>query len=234
MANLDSHLAWISAAETIRRGRPAFDNVQGSRFFEHKDADRGANLAFTRRMRARGTNSYARFPEAVDWARSATVLDVGGGDGYMLHRVLEHAPHLRGVLFDRPATVNLTAERPATEVAGRLSAVGGDFFQRLPVDADTHMLCSVLHDWTDDECRIILANSRAALECDGRLLVLELVVPDDDQWHPSMWSDLGMMVLTGGKERSAEDFRSLLADAGYELMAVHAIPDSDFSVLEAR
>jgi hypothetical protein len=233
MANLDSHLAWISAADTIRHGHPSFDDALGGRFFEHKDNDRAANLAFVRRMRARGTNSYARFPEAVDWTCSSTVLDIGGGDGYLIDRVLSHAPHLTGILFDRPATVELTAERPTTH-AGRLSLVSGDFFQKLPAGADTHMLCSVLHDWSDDECRTILTNSRAALDRGGRLLVLEMVVPDDNRWHPSMWSDLGMMVLTGGRERGIEDFRSLLADAGYELAAVHEIPDSDFHVLEAR
>lgn len=233
MANLDSHLAWISASDTIRHGHPSFNDALGSRFFEHKDSDRSANLAFVRRMRARGTNSYARFPEAVDWTRSSTVLDIGGGDGYLMDRVLSHAPHLTGILFDRPVTLELVAGEP-TDHAGRLSFVGGDFFQKLPTGADTHMLCSVLHDWSDDECRTILANSRAALDCGGRLLVLEMVVPDDDQWHPSMWSDLGMMVLTGGRERGVEDFRSLLTDTGYELVGVHPIPDSDFSVLEAR
>jgi hypothetical protein len=230
LLNLDSHLAWISAADAIRAGTPSFDEALGARFFQHKDDDQAANRAFLDRMRARACASYPRFPEAVDWSATRTVMDIGGGDGYLLGQVLAHAGHLRGVLFDRQATVDLVAAAQPERVEVR----SGDFFKEVPAGADTHLLCSVLHDWTDEQCRAILRNSRKALAPAGRLLVLEMLIPEDGAWHPSVWSDLGMMVLTGGRERGAAEFRALLGDAGYELAAVHPIPDSAFHVLECR
>jgi hypothetical protein len=53
-----------------------------------------------------------------------------------------------------------------------------------------------------------------------------MVVPDDDRWHPAKWSDLSMMVLTGGRERTMSEFDSLLACAGYEMTSTTPIPGS--------
>jgi SAM-dependent methyltransferase len=233
--NVDSQLAWLRGLETVRAGRPAFDRALGDRFFAHKDGDADANRSFLHRMRERAGRLYPRFATATDWRQCGTVMDVGGGDGYQLERILRHAPHLDGVLFDRPAVVE--AVRQAGNLApfgDRYRLAGGDFFAALTEGADTHLLCSVLHDWTDDEAVAILRNSRSALLPGGRLMVVEMLVPPGDRWHPSKWSDLGMMVLTGGRERTATEFEELLGRADFTLSAVRAVPDSPFSVLEAK
>jgi hypothetical protein len=103
----------------------------------------------------------------------------------------------------------------------------------LPGGADTHLMCSVLHDWTDEQAALILTNSRRALADGGRLLIVEMVVPEDDDWHASKWSDLGMMVLTGGRERTADEFARLLRSAGYALDSVRAIAGSPLRLLQA-
>lgn len=231
LMNTDSHLAWLRGMDTLRTGRPAYQDQHGE-FFAHKDADEAANLLFLRRMRERATQLYRRFVTATDWTDRRMVTDIGGGDGYLLEQILRHAPHLAGVLFDRPAVVDVVRAAGTFDgYACRLEP--GDFFAGIPGGADTHLLCSVLHDWTDEQCVTILRNSQCSLEPGGRLMILEMLLPNDGSWHPSTWSDLGMMVLNGGRERSADEFEALLTKAGFTMPTVRAIPESPFSVVEA-
>jgi hypothetical protein len=229
IGNLESQSAWIEGAKTIRSGKAAFADAHGASFFAHKEQDGDANHDFTQRMRERAGRCYANVAELVDWSTSTVVLDIGGSDGFLLHRILTAAAHLRGVLFDRPS---VAAPAPAG-LNGRWQCVAGDFFERVPPGADTHLLGSVLHDWDDDLATTILRNSRAALTPGGRLLMVEMVVPTTGEWHASKWSDVGMMILTGGRERTEPEFRALLARVGYVLTAVTPVPGSAFSVLEA-
>jgi hypothetical protein len=229
--NTDSHIAWLRGVDTLRTGRPAYQDQHGE-FFAHKDADEAANFLFLSRMRERGARLYRRFVVTTDWTDCRLVVDIGGGDGYLLEQILRHGPHLAGVLFDRPAVLDVV--RAAGTFDGHACRLEpGDFFAGIPRGADTHLLCSVLHNWTDEQCVTILRNSRSALERGGRLMILEMLLPGDDSWHPSTWSDLGMMVLNGGRERSADEFEALLTKAGFAMSAVRAIPDSPFSVVQA-
>jgi O-methyltransferase domain/Dimerisation domain len=232
LLNTDSQLAWLQSLYTLRTGRPAYDRQHGA-FFAHKDADDTANVLFLRRMRERASRLYSRFVTTGDWTGCRVVMDIGGGDGYLIEQVLEHVRGVRGALFDRPAVVDVVrAAGTFDRHACRLEA--GDFFAGVPGGADTHLLCSVLHDWTDEQCVTILRNSRDALEPGGRLMIVEMLLPAEGSWHPSTWSDLGMMVLTGGRERTAKEFEVLLTKAGYIMSGVRAIPDSPFSVVNAK
>ncbi|MFI6099303.1 methyltransferase [Lentzea sp. NPDC051213] len=234
LVNIDSQLAWIRATDTIRSGRSSFDQAHRGEFFSHKDDDLEANRMFLRRMRERASRSYPEFATAVDWTPSSVVMDVGGGDGYLIETVLNHAAHVSGVLFDRPATVDVVEDSGLPARFGeRLRCERGDFFEKVAAGADTHLMCSVLHDWTDEQCTRILRHSKEALDPGGRLHIVEMIVPDGDDWHPSKWSDVGMMVLTGGKERTRTEFEVLLAASGYALQSVRAIPNSHFSVITA-
>ncbi|MFG2285696.1 methyltransferase [Streptomyces sp. NPDC048595] len=233
--NIESQLAWIRGIDTIRSGRSVFHDAHGGEFFAHKNTDADANRAFLRRMRERTGRLYSQFAETFDWQPSRVVMDIGGGDGFLIDRILRSAGHLDGVLFDRSATVELI-ERDGRlrSLENRLRLEAGDFFTALPGGADTHLMCSVLHDWDDEQTVRILRNSRSALAHGGRLLIVEMLVPEGNGWHPSKWSDIGMMVLTGGRERSAAEFEELLNKADFTLSAVHSIPGSHFSVLEAQ
>ncbi|MES4909177.1 MULTISPECIES: methyltransferase [unclassified Streptomyces] len=233
--NADSQRAWLRGIDTIRTGRSVFDSVHGGDFFAHKNSNGDADRAFLRRMRERTGRLYGQFSSTPDWRQSDVVMDIGGGDGFMLERVLREADHVKGILFDRPSVVDMIKDSEHIRSLGeRCRLEEGDFFESLPPGADTHMLCSVLHDWTDTQVVAILRNSRKALQDGGRLLIVEMLVPEDQEWHPSRWSDIGMMVLTGGRERTAAEFETLLSDSGFTLSNVTPIPGSYFSVLEAR
>jgi len=232
--NFDSQMAWVRALDTIKSSRPAFDQAHGGEFFTHKDNDDGANRMFLRRMRERANRSYPKFAEAIDWHESSVVMDIGGGDGFLLEGLLDREVHLTGILFDRPQVIDVIDETGHLgRFRERFRAARGDFFQGIPAGADTHLLCSVLHDWTDLQATDILRHSRQALSEGGRLHIVEMLVPEGNSWHPSKWSDIGMMVLTGGRERTHLEFEKLLLLAGYKLASIRDIGNSHFSVITA-
>jgi SAM-dependent methyltransferase len=235
LSNLDSYRAWLAAADSMEMGRPAFERTFNATFFGHKESDPAARRQFDRRMRERSTRLYAGLLAGHDWSGSRRVLDVGGGTGTVLAAVLTAAPHLRGILFDRPQVIErIPEDGPLASVAGRCTCAAGDFFEALPAGADTHLLCSVLHDWEDEPAARILRGSARALEPGGRLVVCELVVPEAPDWHPAKWSDLGMMVVLGGRERTRPEFERLLDAAGFALVSVAGSSESPFSLLDAR
>ncbi|NUR62192.1 MAG: methyltransferase [Catenulispora sp.] len=246
VTNLDPHLTWLNAGEVFRTGRPAPaarrpDGTERD-FFGHKNEDAAADRSFLRRMRDHAARCYGDLVSEVDWSRSGTVLDIGGGDGFVLEQILRHAPHLTGMLFDRPPVIAAVRDddrhrdddQHLDPVADRYRLFGGDFFEKLPVGADTHLLCSVLHNWSDERAGTLLARSRESLDPGGRLLIVEMLVPPGDEWHPSKWSDLGMMVQTGGRERTQDEYTDLLARGGYTVTSIRAIGGSYFSLIEAE
>jgi hypothetical protein len=234
LVNVDSLQAWLHATKAIRSGGTAFEHAHHNDFFGQKDRNPEANRLFLRRMRERARRCYGQVVTAIDWGPSNVVMDIGGGDGYLLDQILCHARHLHGVLFDRPSAISEVAQAGHLgHLDGRSQLVAGDFFAELPRGADMHLMCSILHDWTDSAAVAILRNSREVLGRAGRLFIVEMVVPTGDEWHPSKLSDIGMMALTGGRERTEDEFGKLLAAAGYSLSSARRIPGSHFSLLEA-
>jgi ubiquinone/menaquinone biosynthesis C-methylase UbiE len=235
LGNLDSFRAWLAAADAMEIGRTAFERTFNATFFGHKEADADAGRLFDRRTQERTTCLYLDQVVRHDWSESRRVLDVGGGIGTVLAAVLEAAPHLEGVLFDRRQVLErIGPDSPATRVDARCTYAAGDFFEALPAGADTHLMCSVLHDWDDERALLILRSSARALEPGGRLVVCEMLLPDSPRWHPATWSDLGMMVVVGGRERTRREFERLLEAAGFTLVSATESADSSFAMLDAR
>jgi hypothetical protein len=233
--NRDTASAWLASTEAFRSGSKApFIAAKGNDFFAHKDTDDHANLMFQRRMRERSQRTYGEMTGLISSTMPTVVMDIGGGDGFALGRVIDQCPMVRGILFDRPAVIELAARSAELDRhAERCRLIGGDFFQKIPAGADTHIMCRVLHDWTDEQAEVILRNSRNALTPGGRLFIVEMVVPEDQGFHPSLWSDLGMLVLTGGRERSKAEFATLLTRTGYRLHRVIPLAGTHFSLIEA-
>ncbi|MGW2046483.1 methyltransferase [Streptomyces sp. NPDC001858] len=235
LSNVDSYRAWLGAVDTIATGRPAFDSEFGTKFFVHKEGDDQVGASFDQRMQERATRLYGGLATLPAWQGIRRVLDIGGGKGAVLTSVLEANPHLRGILFDRPAVVERTEKAGfPTSLRDRCSTASGDFFHELPTGADAHLMCSVLHDWEDHEAVEILRRSREALAAEGRVLICEMITPESSEPHPARWSDLGMMVLLGGRERTLAQYRTLLWPAGLEISNVTPLAESFYSVIEAR
>jgi predicted transcriptional regulator len=227
--------AWDYLEHTIRTGEPAFDRANRGSFFEHMEAvPNDGNLfdAFITRNQNRRAATHAA---AIDCGRFRHIVDVGGGEGAFLAELLKRHAHLTGTVLDLPraaATARGTARRERLD--GRMDAVEGSFFQQIPSGADAYILASILHDWPDEAAIRILRTCRAAMPPDASLLVFEQVLgdPNTDPLF-SAESDVTMMVLLGGKERTRESFAALLEAAGLTLENTVYIPTS-FSLLVAR
>jgi O-methyltransferase domain len=224
--------AWSGAASSLRSGGEAFSERFGLPFFDWLQQHPERARAFDRAMA--GTSTVRALPMlARDWRGVSTVVDVGGGDGTLLEALLVHVPALEGISFDLPGVVERARTRiAATAVADRLRVEAGDFFEAVPDGADVYVLSQVLHDWSDADCARILEACRRAARPATRLLVLEQVLPDDATPSPARLTDLNMLVLLGGRERSLGEFAALLETGGWQLVDRHDGPR--WSLLEAQ
>ena len=148
---------------------------------------------------------------AYDFSMFTTVVDVGGASGNMLAAILARHPEPQGLLFDRPHVV-VDAERLFEDngVSDRVTVEAGDFFRSVPSGGDAYILSHILHDWNDDQCLTILGHCRKAMKPDGRLLIVEMVLPPGDVPHPGKILDMVMLVLIGGQERTETEYARLL------------------------
>ncbi|MEU1424545.1 methyltransferase [Kitasatospora sp. NPDC005751] len=214
---------------TVRTGEAAFDHLFGENHFDHFARDPELAEQFDRSMVAstRMFEPVPAHPAILAAGRASvpgTVVDIAGGTGELLGRVLAANPRLRGVLLERPHVV--AAARGQLDAAGcgeRCTYVTGDFAD-VPPGADVYLLSRVLHDWNDERCRDILRHVSRAMPAHAGLLIVERVLPADGSTSLATAWDLHMMCNTGGRERRADHFARLLADAGLELVDDSPLP----------
>ncbi len=237
LCSAETWRSWGELEHSVRTGEPAWDQVTGVPHFEflakHPEKAAVFNAAMAEYTRAAARGIIAR----GGFSRFGTVVDVGGGDGTLLAEILKAVPAARGVLFDLPAGLEPAVRTlSGAGVADRCDVIGGDFFTTVPGGADAYLLKSVLHDWDDDKAAEILRQCRTAMAPGGRVLAVEPVLPstvDSPAVTGVVMSDLNMLVNTGGRERTADEFGTLFQAAGLELAAITG-EDADFCVLEGR
>src|SRR4051794_8770678 len=217
-------------------GEPSFARVHGTDLFGYLDAHPDDAAVFDGAMQDIAGNFLAGILTVYDFAGYSTVVDIGGGTGALLAAALRSAPGARGVLFDTPPV--LAAAEPVLQAAGvahRCETVAGDFFRQVPPGADLYVLSNVVHDWDDDSARQILGTCRAGMRVDSRLLIIELVLPNDARPSMGKLLDLEMLSITpNGRQRTAAQYAELLARAGFDMtQVVPALPGTPASYVEA-
>jgi hypothetical protein len=170
---------------------------------------------------------------AYDFTDFRTIVDVGGGSGHLLAAILNANPHLRGVLYDLPHVA--PEAQKYMESAGlkaRCEVLSGDFFAAVPSGSDAYLLSHIIHDWDERRCGALLRHCRRAMDTQGRLLIVEAVLPAGDAPHPGKVLDLVMLTVPGGMERTEEEYAALLAKASFRLTRI--VPTaSPVSIVEA-
>jgi ubiquinone/menaquinone biosynthesis C-methylase UbiE len=226
--------AWGQLMHSVMAGAPAFDHTFEMGFFDYLRQHPTAAASFDALM-AEQTLPWARaIVDAYDFSSIGTLVDVGGGYGTLLVAILTAHPRLRGVLYDLPHVI--AGARPrltATEVTDRCDAIAGDFFAAVPDGGDSYLLKFILHDWDDDRCIAILKNCRRVMPIDGRLLVVEVIIPPNNEPGYGKYLDLNMLVLLTGRERTEAEYRKLFEATGFALARVVATP-SEVSIIEGR
>ncbi|ORX94569.1 S-adenosyl-L-methionine-dependent methyltransferase [Basidiobolus meristosporus CBS 931.73] len=169
--------------------------------------------------------------------RHKHLVDVGGGFGGVLKAILEENPQIRATIFDREAVITLSRQEWALRnhhISDNVTFTGGDFFKSVPNDGDVYLLCTVLHDWDDPSCIKILKTIRKHMtKPHARLLILEMIVTSPMPDPVVAYSDLQMMMMVDGKERSPKEFAYLLQKSGFLLHQIHTL-SKGYALIEGR
>ncbi len=219
---------------SVTTGKAGFAHAHGQEFFQYLAQHPEASALFDRAMTGAAPQRHADVAAAYDFSQVRTVVDVGGGNGGLLAAILKANPRLKSILYDQPHVV-AGADLILSEVgvADRCRIVAGDFFASVPEGGDTYILAAVIHDWDDDRASVILKNCARAIGRRGTLLLVERVLPAATTGDTLKFlSDLNMLVLLGGRERTEEEFRALLVGAGFSLKRIILTPRL-FSIIEA-
>ena len=234
LAGGEQYAAWGALLQTIQTGEPAFEHQHGVTLWSYLERHPQAASLFDAAMAGGTATTHAAIVEAFDFSRFGEIVDVGGGVGALAVEIANATPSVRIEVFDRPAVADgartFLAESGVSE---RCSFTGGDFFERVPTGADAYILCAVLHDWDSERAAKILANCRAAMAPHAVLLIVESLLPAAPGFHLGKLLDLNMLVMHGGRERREDEYRALLTDAGFELLANRATRSSA-RILECR
>ena len=229
----EQYRAWGELLHSVRTGEMAFDHQFGMGYFEYLAQHPEADRVFNEAMTGWTHQLVGAVVDTYDFSPFKTIVDVGGGYGALLAAILRSNPGTRGVLFEQPHVVASAEEQlVAAGVADRCTAVGGDFFAAVPAGGDAYVLAQILHDWDDERCVAILGQCRRAMPDHGKLLVVELVLPEGDEPFLGKWLDLHMLVLLGSRERTAAEYDTLFRAAGFKLSRVVLTPPGP-SVVEA-
>lgn len=225
----DHALRWSDLAEILREPpAPAAPRAEEPSYFQRMHG--AALVTYQRFVSGYARHDYERLPEVIDWAAHQHVIDAGGGRGVLLLGLLDRWPHLRGTLLDLPEV--LQGLEPPAAVQPRFTALGSDLFEPWPAQADAIVLARVLHDWPDEAAQRLLLHARAALRPGGRIFVVEMLLSEDGANGALL--DLNMLVMTGGRERTLHDWRTLLAACGLRIERVVPLPAiSSVLVVEA-
>ncbi|MFC6488639.1 methyltransferase [Nitratireductor sp. GCM10026969] len=195
---------------------PVFREIFGMPFFDYWASQGASAKDFHAGMMSMSEVENQFLVRSYDFPEGATVVDIAGGLGGLLLRVLRENPSVHGKLFDRPHVLerNRLGELGADD---RWELVAGDFFKACP-SGDVYTLKYIMHDWSDEDATRILSNCRAAMNPGGRVLIMDPVLPAGNTPHPGKHMDIITMgVYDGGRERTEEELGRLLAGAGLRL-----------------
>jgi O-methyltransferase domain/Dimerisation domain len=203
-------------AYSVRTGEAAFDHVFGQNAWEYLSERPEESLLVDQAMALGSALAAPAIAAAYDFSKFQTIMDVGGGNGALLAAILKQHTQPRGIVFDLPHAIRHAHESGALP-DGRGELIAGSFFEKIPPGADAYLLKNIIHDWADDKARTILKNCRGAMSGSNKLLLIERLLPPDSSADRPNFADIEMLVMNGGRERTEEDFRQLLAGAGFRL-----------------
>ncbi|MGI9147337.1 MAG: methyltransferase [Chloroflexota bacterium] len=225
--------AWGEVLHSVRTGETGLQKALGMSEYDYLAEHPEDASHFNTAMIGYHGDEPAAIVEAYNFSGSGKVVDVGGGSGNLLGTILTANPSLRGVLFERPQVVpDAKRNLDAAGVGNRCEVIAGDFLDAVPDGGDVYIVSHCIHNWDRPSCERILANCRRAMSPRGRLLIVEAVVGSGDETDPAKILDLAMLLVPGGQERTEDEYRLLLEQAGFRLARV--VPTrTSASIIEA-
>lgn len=224
---------WGQLLTAVKTGDSVYERVFGAGKYEYRAAHPELNVLFNQSRAELAVRETAAIIDAYDFSPFQTITDIGGGNGTVIAAVLQASPEAKGILFDQPHVV--AGAPPVLETAGvaaRCEVVPGSFFEEVPAAADLYILKGILPDWNDEHSLTILQTCGRAMAGKGTLLVIDPLLPDRAEQAPvPVFSDIQMMLMGDGRNRTQHEFRDLLGTAGFEVQRIVAT-GSRFSLIE--
>ena len=228
--------SWGALLRGVNEGETPFDMVYGMPVFAYLNHHPDKLEAFAASMASISGTENASIAKAYPFGRLRQLVDVGGAHGHLLATILRRYRRLHGTVYDQPDVVAGAAAAgfiTAPGLRNRVQAIGGNFFDSVPDGADGYLMKYIIHDWDDEKCLRILKNCRHSMAADGRVLVVDHVIPPGNEFNWGKLLDINMMVGPGGQERTREEFAALFKRAGLRLTRV-VQTDCPLSILEAQ
>jgi len=215
--------SYAELMHTAKTGEPAAEHVFGESLFSHLRGNPDLSRTFNEGMSGFSRLVSAALLETYDFSGIKVLADLAGGEGVVLAAILQRYPSLQGLLFEQEHVIAGARERLAgMGLTGRCHCSAVDFFDEVPAGADAYLMKSIIHDWDDHRAGLILGNCRRALAGVqfGKLLLVEPVIPSGNDPHLSKIIDMQMLAITGGRERTREEFEKLLSENGFRMTAL--------------
>jgi len=235
LAQLGDHFkAWGNLEYSVKTGGIAFDNVEGKTVWEYYEENEEDGINFMKAMSGLTGAVIKHVLPAYNFSQFKSMVDIGGGNGALMMALLDASPDAKGIVFDEEYVINETQKIISDKGYGdRCSAQSGNFFESVPENADVYTMKLILHDWNDDKSIQILTNISSAMNTESKLLIFDAVIPGANLPHPGKFLDLNMLAMTGGKERTEEEFAALLEQSGLKITQVIPTHTPMFSIIEA-
>jgi len=219
---------------SVQTGKIAFDKVYGMPVFDFLQKHSEQAKLFDEAMVGVHGRETAAMLDAYDFSGIRVLADVGGGNGSVLTTILKKHPNMSGILFDLPGVIERAKVNiQAAGVADRCQAIGGSFFESVPTGPDAYLMRHIIHDWDQEKSIKVLQNIGRAMGKDGRLLVVESVIPPGNEPSFAKLLDLVMMAIPGGEERTEDEYRQLYAAGGFQLTRI-VLTKAEVSVIEGK
>jgi len=211
---------WSHLEYCVRTGKQAMEQVYGVDIFNYFKRETEEARIFNDGMTALSMVDSPAVADAYNFEGIHSIVDIAGGHGLLLATILERNPQMRGTLFEVPHVLEGARRGPLKPLADRCTFASGDMFSGVPSGADAYIMKHVIHDWPDENCIQILKACRKGVNPGGKLLVVDSVIQAGNDFSPSKFLDLQMLIFPSGCERTETQFRELLASAGWKLNRV--------------
>ncbi len=223
---------WDNLPYSLKTGKVAFEHVHGLRLFGYLGRNPEAAELFGRAMGSLTAQEINSILDAYDFSGIEKAVDIGGGQGMLLAAILEKYRSMKGILFELPAVIEAARGLLDKDISNRIELVAGDFFDPFPFNGDAFILKSVIHDWDDEHAGAILRNCRESINENGRLVLIERIMPFSNEPSRASIMDIVMLVNLGGRERTLAEYEGLLNSSGFRLGRV-VDTNSAMSIIEA-
>jgi hypothetical protein len=225
---------YADTMHSVRTGVPGVEKAFGMPVFEYLAQNPQLSATFNNAMVAFSGMVLPAVLDAYDFSGITVLVDVAGGHGGVLSGILERYPDMRGILADLDHVIE--GARPRLDslgLAGRCETAVIDMFKGVPAGGDAYIMKHIIHDWDDERAGLILRNIHRVLPPNGRLILIEAVLAPGNEPDLAKFIDLEMLLMPGGRERTADEFRALFEASGFELTRI--IPTkSPLAVVEGR